>query len=208
MNLGTDYATITQVKKNTVWYMPGAGGNWLNYMLWCYLHNRTIPGNHKNFHINTLTEFCPEYHYILGVSPHQVPWQACNVLFGSHKSALNIFITNCRKLGYNPDTVVHMALLYQKTYDWSVEYNIQWHLLPTDPEAMLKLLSDILGIEISYTTAVQHAFQQYINSCWPPELQGDAWLDHPLTNAYIQALDMQGLPKETVFNHWTKYSPR
>ena len=207
MNPAVNNSILSQTRTFTVWYMPGGGGNWLNYMVWCYLYNQNIPGNYKNFHIHTLLNSCCDYSYILGVAPHQTPWNECSVVLGSHRSLLNLFINNCGKLGYTLDNIVNRALLFQKNYDWSVGYNIQWHLIANDHKTFLEALSDVLKIKITYTVPVQHAFQQYIDSCWSPELQGDAWLNHPLTEAYIQALEIRGFPKQTVFDHWTKYSP-
>jgi len=207
MNPAVHNSILQQTRTRTVWYMPGGGGNWLNYLVWCYLYNQHIPGSFTNFHNDTLRNSCSDYSYILGVASHQISWNTCSVVFGSHRSLLNIFITNCRKLGYTLDNIVNRALLFQQNYDWSVVYNIHWHLIADDHKTFLEALSDAVNHKITYTVPVQHAFQQYIDSCWPPELQGDAWLDHPLTKAYIQALEIRGLPKQTVFDHWTKYSP-
>jgi hypothetical protein len=203
---GNDLVTLRKTN-NSVWYLPGGGGNWLNYLIWCYCYNTHIYGQWTNFHQVSLQTQQPDYRYLLGVANHDKSWKQYKIIFGSHKSSLNMFINNCRKLGFSLDNAVERALLFQTTYDWSVGYNIQWHLIANDYKTFLEALSDALRIKITYTIPVKHAFQQYINSCWPIELQGDAWLNHPLTKAYIQALEIRGLPKQTVFDHWTKYSP-
>jgi hypothetical protein len=99
------------------------------------------------------------------------------------------------------------AVQYLSEYDWDISYNIQWHLIVTDPKFMLECLNDSLGLNIKFTPPVQQAFQQYRDSCWPPELRGDAWKDHYLIKAWIQALKYKGLPEDEVYNHWTPYDP-
>lgn len=197
------------IERPTVWYLPGGGGNWLNYMIWCHFYERNIPGNYINFHLDTLTAIDPAYRYIIRLQLHTNHWRTGIVGFGSHNACLNIWMNNCRKLGHSVDhkDLVMMAVNYHKSYDWDVIYNIQWHLIVTDPEFMLQCLNDSLGLKLTYTPAVQHAFQQYIDSCWPPELQGDAWKDHYLTKAWVAALRYQGIDPNEVTRHWTPYYP-
>jgi hypothetical protein len=102
---------------------------------------------------------------------------------------------------------MHGAMHYQKDYDWDVVYNIQWHLIVTDPKFMLECLNDSLGLKLTYTPAVQKAFQQYRDSCWPTELRNDNWKDHYLVKAWIAALKYRGIPEEEVYKHWTPYYP-
>jgi len=136
-------------------------------------------------------------------------WRDSILSFGSHRACLNILMNNCRKIGYNadPEALFWSVWHYQEDYQWSIQYNIQWHLIVTDPEFMLACLSDALGRKLTYKPVVQHAFQQYINSCWPPELQGDKWLDHPVAYAWMRALKKRGFSEDEIYKHWTPYTP-
>jgi hypothetical protein len=140
---------------------------------------------------------------------HDSDWRESVVVIGSHRAQLNIALNIARKVGYDPDPTLMFwnAWNCQTNHNLSVQYNIQWHLIVTDPEFMLACLNDALGTTISYTPLIQQVFQQYINSCWPTELQGDAWLAHPYTQAWIAALKKRGLPEEEVYNHWVSFQP-
>lgn len=192
-----------------IWFVPGGGGNWLNYMFWCHMYDRIIPGNHSNFHLDTLQSIDPTYRYVLDCTLHDSDWRESVIVFGSHQSQLNMLINVGRKIGYNtdPELMFWNAWNFQENYNQSVRYNIQWHLIVTDPEFMLACLNDCTGKKLSYTPVVQHAFQQYIDSCWPPELQGDNWRTHPLTHAWIDSLKYRGISDDEVYNHWTPYYP-
>lgn len=200
---------LWHIDRPKIWYLPGAGGNWLNYLVWSYLNDRNIEGDHLNFHFDYLREIDPKYNYVLRCWFHTEPWHTGDLVFGSHKACLNIWINNCRKLGHTTSeaALTRMAIHYQNDYNWNTGYSIQWHLIVTDPEFLLACINDALGLSLSYTPVVQRSIKQYIASCWPTELQGDSWKDHYLTKAWVSALKYRGVPEEEVYNHWTPYYP-
>ena len=161
---------------STVWWMPGGGANWVNYMTWCYYHNKILPTVPLHFSLKIVKETFPEYDYLFWLQNHQSDPANADIVFGSCRNGLNLRINNIIKNGnsaYKPEELVNFN-------SPELDYNLDWALIVEDPEQFVKDVNRLGEYNIEFNSIVEQAFVQYLDSAYPdPLLHGDQYQTHP-----------------------------
>jgi hypothetical protein len=156
--------------KYTIWYPQGAGGMWLNYLLWCDQEKTTLPGDFTSFEFLDIHQCWPEYRSFFTWLPHH-PEQAegnnSRIRLGGHNwfnFYLNVY---SKKPG---GQYYHYATCLLNVLNTNICPNLYWQDIIHNPKKFLTDLSSIVGYHIPYNTITQRAIDQYINSCSFPKL--------------------------------------
>ena len=160
-----------------LFYLPGGGGNWVNYLLWCWVNNKIIPGEHAHFGQDVLWPIEQTYGGIVALAHHDSDWHDSDIVLGSQKMFYNWWLMNQIKnspgLIFNSKQIGPLADLVDNFFD--IGYNLDWTLIVENPRKFLQQLSSFLPFEIKYTPLVRHAIYQYLQSSYPKEFQGDGY---------------------------------
>jgi hypothetical protein len=159
----------------TIWYPQGAGGMWLNYLLWCNQTRTTLPGAFQSFEFDNLKQQWPEYRSFFVWVPHdteQAKGNAARIRLGGH-AWFNFYLNIFNKKNAGDLIYYGCAASLLKILNNNVWPNLYWQDLITDPEKFLADLSAIVGYHIPYDDITQRAIEQYIDSCTFPKLDLD-----------------------------------
>lgn len=173
------------VNKPGAWYPPGAGGMWLNYLVWCSKFNKIIPGGHPHFEYNYLESINPEYLSFLGFYTHQLEYDVTPIRLGSDRAWFNFFLNVQAKKGVDSDydSLLNGAKLFLEWQQQAVEFNLDWCLIFTGPEQFVAQLNSITDLDVQYNSVTEQAFDQYRNSCIAmPDVSA------PIVRAWRQAI--------------------
>jgi len=150
---------------STIWYPQGAGGMWINYLLWCNKHQTTLPDNFKSFEFGDIYEKYPEYHALLLFAKHvliQAEGNQCKIRLGGN-NWFNFYLNIVAKKNVNNYYGTAESVLL--VLDNNVWPNLHWRDIIHDPKKFLGDLSSIVGSPILYNAVTQQAIKQYIDSC-------------------------------------------
>jgi hypothetical protein len=147
------------VKKPTLWFAGGAGGNWLNYMIWCGLNQKNIIGKHVEFSNQNLKAQLPVFFKIVKHSDYDCHTDA---VLGSYRSLLNFYINVATK---NPSwTEAHPSgYILMQDHEWN--YNLDYCDIFLDPDKFVKSVNQLTELNLSMDHYVECAFDQYWKSC-------------------------------------------
>lgn len=176
---------IDAVERPGVWYPPGAGGMWLNYLVWCSRSNEIIEGNHTHFEFNYLESLNPDYLSFLGFYTHHQEHEAASIKLGSERAWFNFFLNvQAKKAMPNEyDSLLNGAKLFLQWRQETVEFNLDWCLIFEDPEQFVAQLNSITDLNVQYNSVTEQAFAQYRNSCIAmPDVSA------PMVQAWRQAI--------------------
>ena len=171
-----------------VWYPMGAGGMWLNYLIWAARFNATIPENPMNFEfpdIENIINANPDLHFYVGDKTqyhsfiqqrkHSISWHDCEIRLGSDRAWFNFFLNLQKKKGRAEDEGgrYQIAAQYAGWMRRGIEFNLDWCWIWEDPERFLTRLNELGGFDLEYNAGAERAFEQYrASSPFEPE-EGD-----------------------------------
>ena len=171
-----------------VWYPMGAGGMWLNYLIWAARFNATIPENPMNFEfpdIENIINANPDLHFYVGDKTqyhsfiqqrkHSISWHDCEIRLGSDRAWFNFFLNLQKKKGRAEDEGgrYQIAAQYAGWMRRGIEFNLDWCWIWEDPEQFLTRLNELGGFDLVYNAGAERAFEQYrASSPFEPE-EGD-----------------------------------
>lgn len=182
-----------------IWYPQGAGGMWINYLLWCNSKQTTLPENFTSFEFGPIHEKYPEYFSALLFSPHNATQEEANNsrirLGGSNwfNYYLNIVAKKAEGNYYG------CAESVLKVLNNNVQPNLYWQDIINNPEKFLTDLGNLMGYRIRYNEVTQQAIKQYLDSCSFPVLNGEFCSTELYTEWARAVRDVQGIQNEAIY---------
>lgn len=161
--------------KRKIWWPQGAGGMWVNYLLWAGKENRNIGDKHVDFNYVYLKKNNPEYNYYVTFAKHLEDPADSGIRIGNHHAWFNFYLNVCAKK-VDTDDILHLrnsAKMILNYVNRDIDFNLDWQLIFTDPEKFIAQLNLAGGYNITYNQAAQFAFTQYQHSCLLPNLDSD-----------------------------------
>lgn len=213
--MSTPLESITSKKNSgnfsTIWFEPGSGANWVNYMTWCYYHNKILPTTPLHFGSDIIAATFPEYHYLFWLKSHQAEPTSADIVFGSRRNGLNVRINNIIKNGhgrYRQDQLVNFD-------SPELDYNLDWALIVEDPEQFVLDVNRLGAYNIQFNSIVEQAFVQYLHSAYPdPWFHGDQYRSHPWIKQVVESALLNKSAGQNIDqvwhqidSQWIKYYP-
>jgi len=163
----TDLPDPIDPNRPGVWYPQGAGGMWLNYLVWCSRTNEIVPGNHPSFEWSYIQSLRPDYLSFLGSYLHDRDYNGAQIRLGSQHAWFNFFLNvNAKKeLPEDYNSLVAGAELFLEWKQEDIGFNLNWCLIFEDPEQFIAQLNSISDLNVKYNSVTEQAFEQYRNSC-------------------------------------------
>jgi hypothetical protein len=163
----------------TIWYPVGAGGHWLNYLIWSNLFKKNLPFNVTAFSPPELFHVFNDYCTFLDFrNPHNDSFTG-DIILGSNQAWYNFYLYNLTKNGMVSDNDLYngayTSLILRKK---NIKFNLEWTLIWTNPEQFLNdlnLLQNCRSWHLRYDTYAEIAFDQYRKSCILPDLSDQAF---------------------------------
>jgi hypothetical protein len=150
------------MKKPSLWYPPGAGGMWLNYLLWCIRNNTTMPGSFDHFEYANLRRRDADYISLVEFIPHTDSPDA-DIVLGSNRAWMNFYLNIVKKKQNHPIPLVSrytQILLCQ-----NIKFNLEWCDIWENPEKFVHDLAQLSGYQLQYNKYARTAIEQYRQSC-------------------------------------------
>lgn len=171
-----------------LWYPPGAGGMWLNYVVWCGLNRKNIPGSHVYFEFPYLKSLDSTYHVYFDFVRHVSHPMDSDVRLGCNRAWLNFFVNVIHKKGQYPNWELSGPPGFFEWQQQNINFNLDWCLVFEDPEKFFDLVANVTGYPIKLNQYTETARQQYIQSCLAAESDQvhQAWRNYifsTMTNA-------------------------
>jgi hypothetical protein len=198
--------------KYTIWYPQGAGGMWLNYLLWCNQERTTLPGDFQSFEFTDIHQRWPEYYSFFTWLPHLAEQDKSNksrIRLGGH-NWFNFYLNLCYKKPGGQYYHYAVCLLNIQTTD--SRPNLYWRDIIHNPEKFLADLSSIVEYHIPYDTITQRAIDQYINSCPFPKIITFEFRSSEIYSEWLRAIyDIKSIGDHAeifrITNEWYSSPP-
>lgn len=173
-----------------IWYPPGAGGMWVNYLIWCNKNQTTVPGYPKNFDWPTLFgKPMPGDQTNLSFMIHQTDPADSVICLGSSYALYNFYLNiNIKKSRADKDGLYKSALNAVERRKKGINFNLDWRLIWTDPEQFVSDLNTIWPFDITYNKHIDRAVKQYHASCIFPSIDNEKFQQNELFKHWHQAL--------------------
>lgn len=168
-----------------LWYPPGAGGMWLNYLLWCYRVNDNFPDELASFEFPILKQQNPKYYPLIQFARHLDDPANSQIRLGG-PYYFNFYINLCNKKSNSISVqTANEFLNYAQT---NIDYNLDWGLIYRDPEQFINQLNRTAEFEITYSDPASRAVEQYINSCPLIDLTDPVMYHSTILTCWIDAV--------------------
>jgi len=173
----------------TCWYPAGAGGMWLNYLVWCHKTQQTAPGYLPHFELPSLRSIFPNIESNLGFLLHDHDPNSAVIRLGSHRAWFNFYLNlNTKKECADAEGLYSETVKFLNYKKLPVNFNLEWTLIWTDPEKFINDLNALHDFKLSYNTHVATAFEQYRHSCYLPDLKSTEFQQTLLYQQWHQAI--------------------
>jgi hypothetical protein len=83
--------------KPRLWYVPGSGGQWVNYLLWCLTRGRVMTGRFDHFEFPQLLQRDSDYESMVEFVEHTDDPATANICLGSQQAWLNFYVNSLAK---------------------------------------------------------------------------------------------------------------
>lgn len=156
--------------------MPGSGGMWVNYLIWCVKHSQVISGAFEHFEFPNLLQRRPDYHSYVKFVEHTDTPDTANIVLGSDRAWMNFYLNLVKK----KKLLDHSAWRHTETYIQRIraqshQFNLDWCDIWDQPQQFMQQLSVLTGYDLPYNNIAKLAMAQYSRTC--------VWLDpNDLTN--------------------------
>lgn len=147
---------------------------WLNYLIWSYRQRSTINHQFPHFEFGYVARQAPAYCTHIRFARHLAEASVGTIRLGSDLAWYNFYLNINIKKGMSPPNFLYAAAIDAvKNSQANIPFNLDWRLIWQDPEQFIKDLSAVGNIEIELNSVVEHAIEQYQNSCYLPKLTGE-----------------------------------
>lgn len=160
------------MNKRKLWWPQGAGGMWVNYLLWSSRQNINIGNDHVDFNYMYLKKINPEYSYSVTFARHLEDPNQSGIRLGNHHAWFNFYLNVCAKK-VAADDILHLqnsAKMILNYLSQDLDFNLDWKLIFSDPEKFIAQLNQAGNYDIALNPSAKFAFDQYRRSCWLPDL--------------------------------------
>lgn len=158
--------------------MPGSGGQWVNYLLWCLNQGRVMSGGFDHFEFDAVLQRDPNYFTSVEFLEHTDLPSNADIVLGSDRAWMNFYANLTVKKNKIDDcdgVLNYIVQLQQK----KINFNLDWCDLWQQPEKFLSDLGTLIGRKLPYDRIAKQAIAQYSRSCvWlePYKLQNNQHL--------------------------------
>lgn len=186
---------------------------WVNYLVWCWTNQKTIPGNHRYFEYPYLESLDSSYRPFFNFRRHQPSGSEIVSVYDSDYAAIklgnskaygNFFINVMQKKSQTEnwnawEAMTWGAMGFWNWHDGNLEFNLDWCNIFTNPQEFVDQLNLLSGYEVELDQHTELAFQQYYNSCqWMFEKEKlneniffTAWKNYILNHRTDLSLDLE-----------------
>ena len=173
----------------SVWYYPGAGGMWLNYLVWSGTYQHNFDGNLPRFEFPDLHVINPQYHVFLGYQDHAADPNSGHICLGSHRAWYNFYLNiNTKKDAADDDGLYNAAIHIMQYRRDNIKFNLDWTLLWTSPEQFIADLNTLWPFNLKLDQYTARAIQQYQESCYYPDINLAEFQNNRLFKFWKQAI--------------------
>jgi len=152
--------------KLRVWAAPGAGGSWINYLLWTVLQQRILHGTFDNFEFHSVISRDPEYRNLVEISNHSEDTSQSQIVLGSNRAWMNFYLNIVEQNNNDWKNISQYILELQKQ---NIVFNLDWCDIWEKPEKFMQDLGAFTGYDLPYDHYAKHAIAQYSRTCvWLP----------------------------------------
>jgi len=146
----------------TIWYPPGAGGMWVNYLLWCINTKTILPGPFEHFEYVFLYRKDSRYHSLVQFKQHTDSVDA-DIVLGSNRAWMNFYLNVVKKKNMQdcPSAERYTQILMNR----NIKFNLEWCDIWEHPKKFIDDLSQLSGYKLAYNLFAQQAIEQYRQSC-------------------------------------------
>jgi len=163
--------------RNILWYPPGAGGMWLNYLVFCTRKHRNIGNTHLNFDYTHLKSLDDEYWLVTDFARHIDSAKSANIRLGGDDCLFNFYLNLVIKQPHESHKGIATFLL--SSLKNNISYNLCWKSLISDFDNfacdLFKTYFNTMGLQINEFSYKAH--QQYVDSCFFPSLEDKDFLN-------------------------------
>lgn len=158
--------------------MPGSGGQWINYLLWCLDRGRVLLGAFEHFEFPSMQQRDPDYVPMVEFLEHTDSLDQADIVLGSDRAWMNFYVNLLTKKQLINDWQVsaqYVATLQKR----NIEFNLDWCDIWEQPEKFLQDLGALIGKSLPYNRVARQAIAQYSRTCtWldPSQLQNNQHL--------------------------------
>lgn len=149
------------------WYPQGAGGMWLNYLIWCSQANKIVPGDHLYFEWPYIQSLEPKYVSYLDFYIHDRDYSTAPIRLGSNRAWFNFFLNINAKKGMPQDYfgLVQGASTFLTWSRDNIDFTLDWCLIFEDPEQFITQLNTVADFNVTLNSVTEQAIEQYRKSC-------------------------------------------
>jgi len=150
-----------------LWYPQGAGGMWLNYLIWCSQANKIVPGDHYYFEWPYIQSLEPKYISYVDFYNHSRDHSTASIRLGSNRAWFNFFLNVNAKKGISAEywALVQGSTMFLTWYKQNINFTLDWCLIFEDPEQFITQLNTIADFDVSLNSVTEQAIEQYRKSC-------------------------------------------
>lgn len=166
--------TVLAVKnKPRLWYVPGSGGQWVNYLLWCLTRGRVMTGRFDHFEFPQLLQRDSDYESLVEFVEHTDDPATANICLGSQQAWLNFYVNSLAKKSPT-QSWESFARYLDELAQRNIEFTLEWTDIWQRPEKFLQDLGSLIGQELPYNWIAKQAIAQYSRTCvWMQPSQFD-----------------------------------
>jgi hypothetical protein len=186
-----------QAKKNKprIWYVPGSGGMWINYLMWCVQNRTTGSGAFDHFEFPDLEQRIPHYQSLLIFLEHTDDPSTADIVLGSNRAWMNFYLNLIKKKNLAQDCQ-GVSRFMQDLQAQDIKFNLDWCDIWDNPVWFMQQLSLLTGLDLPYNYVVQEVTAQYSRSC--------VWMDPQklINNRHLLLPQHQRLAAASIRNSY------
>lgn len=157
-----------------LWYPPGAGGMWLNYLIWSGYTGRNIPGNHPHFELAYLKSVDKSYQAMVGFLIHTGDWKRADIVFGDDCYYFNFYLNLISKKPQ--DNWHYSAKTILSLRESNPVFNLTWSTLLANRSYFCTSLSKFLNFEFKLNSVTDYAIDQFLATMYKDNLDNYKFL--------------------------------
>jgi len=151
------------MKKPIIWYVPGSGGMWVNYLIWCVKHSQVMSGTFEHFEFPSVQQRHPDYYSCLKFTEHTDDPNTADIVLGSDRAWMNFYLNVIKKKQIHPTPMV--TRYTQTLMCQHIKFNLEWCDIWENPKKFVQDLAQLSGYQLQYNKYACTAIEQYRQSC-------------------------------------------
>lgn len=152
------------MKKPIIWYVPGSGGMWVSYLIWCVKHGQVISGAFEHFEFPNLQQKRPDYYSYLEFVEHTDDPSTADIVLGSDRAWMNFYLNLVKKKNFEQDWQGTNFFMHNLQAQ-DIKFNLDWCDIWENPKKFVQDLAQLSGCQLQYNQHARTAIEQYRQSC-------------------------------------------